>query len=165
MWRAEGLGAELWGVVEGAIVLTPRLALTGTYAASPKQGLVLYPGRQVATVGFRVLAAPVRVPSRTPAGGASAPRAFETRTRNGNEVTLAVRAPEARYVEITGDFAGWQARRMLPRPDGWWELPVRLPSGRYHVNVRVDGTQWMAPPGLPVTRDEFGGTVGVLVLR
>jgi hypothetical protein len=163
IWRPEGLGTALWGVVEGAVVLAPRLALTGTYAAAPNHGLVLHPGRQVATLGFRVLAAPLRLTSRAPES--RPPRAFETRSRSGEEVILAIRAPEARYVEITGDFAGWQARRMLPRSDGWWELPVRLPSGRYHVNVRVDGARWTAPPGLPVARDEFGGTVGVLVLR
>jgi hypothetical protein len=163
IWRPAGVGAEVWGALEGAVALTPRVALTGTYVATPRNGLVVFPGQHLATLGVRVLSAPVR--GAPPVPGRALPRAFETRSRTGDDVVLALRAPEARYVEITGDFARWQARRMIPRPDGWWELPVRLSPGRYHVNVRVDGTRWTAPPGLPVAQDEFGGTVGVLVLR
>jgi len=33
------------------------------------------------------------------------------------------------------------------------------------VNLRVDRGQWIAPPGLLTTRDEFGGVVGILTIE
>jgi hypothetical protein len=33
------------------------------------------------------------------------------------------------------------------------------------LSIRVDAGRWTAPPGLPPVRDEFGETVGLLVVR
>jgi len=32
------------------------------------------------------------------------------------------------------------------------------------MNVRLDGGKWLVPPGLLSMLDEFGGTVGLLVV-
>jgi hypothetical protein len=32
------------------------------------------------------------------------------------------------------------------------------------MNVRVDGGTWVIPPGLLPLKDEFGGSVGLLVV-
>jgi hypothetical protein len=33
------------------------------------------------------------------------------------------------------------------------------------MNVRIDGDQWRAPPGMATVADEFNGTVGIVVVR
>jgi hypothetical protein len=43
-------------------------------------------------------------------------------------------------------------------------LVDRARAGTYRLNVRVDGGEWVAPPGLLDVEDEFGGRVGLLVL-
>jgi hypothetical protein len=40
-----------------------------------------------------------------------------------------------------------------------------IAPGVHRVNVRADGGPWRPPPGLSVVRDEFGGEVGLLVVR
>jgi hypothetical protein len=40
-----------------------------------------------------------------------------------------------------------------------------IAPGVHRVNIRVDGGAWRPPPGLSVVRDEFGGEVGLLVVR
>lgn len=162
LWGRKDASAAPWGTLETSFALTPRLAVVGGFVAAPRRGLLLDPGRRVATLGFRVApgpAAPHRSsPERPP------PRGFEARTGEHGEIVLALQAPNAHYVEIAGDFTTWEARRMRRALGGWWELPVRLPPGRYQVNVRVDGVRWLPPPGLPAAQDEFGGRVGVLVV-
>lgn len=163
LWGRNGASTTAWGTLATSLALTRRLAVVGGFVAAPQRGLYLAPGRRVVTLGFRV--------SPAPAGHASSPpvrlppRGFEAREGVGDELVLAVRAPNAGYVEIAGDFTTWQARAMRPAAGGWWELAVKLRPGRYQVNVRIDGARWMPPPGLPSVRDEFGGTVGVLVVR
>jgi hypothetical protein len=33
------------------------------------------------------------------------------------------------------------------------------------MNVRINGGEWTVPPGMLSMRDEFGGTVGLLVIQ
>ena len=40
----------------------------------------------------------------------------------------------------------------------------QLGPGMYHINVRVDGGPWMAPPGIPTMHDGFSGDVGLIVV-
>jgi 1,4-alpha-glucan branching enzyme len=81
----------------------------------------------------------------------------------GYELTLHV--PDARVVELSGDFNGWQPVVLhQTRPDVW-ETTLSVGPGTYHVNVRVNGDRWVAPPGLVTIADEFNGTVGLLILR
>jgi hypothetical protein len=44
---------------------------------------------------------------------------------------------------------------------------VKLPinSGKYEMNIRINGGPWTVPPGLLSMLDEFGGSVGLLVVQ
>jgi hypothetical protein len=42
-------------------------------------------------------------------------------------------------------------------------LPLK--PGKYQMNLRIDGGNWLVPPGLLSMSDEFGGTVGLLVIE
>jgi hypothetical protein len=39
-----------------------------------------------------------------------------------------------------------------------------MPSGKYQMNIRIDGGPWIVPPGVLSMLDEFGGSVGLLVV-
>jgi hypothetical protein len=79
--------------------------------------------------------------------------------------TLWLTLPGSRTVELMGDFTDWRPIAMTLAPDGRWYARMVLGPGAHRVNVRVDGDTWHAPPGLPVVPDDFGGVVGVLVIR
>ncbi len=83
----------------------------------------------------------------------------------GDAVTLRVNAPDARSVEINGDFTNWIPAQLAPAGGGWWSSTFPIKSGKYQMNIRVNGGQWIVPPGLLSMVDEFGGTVGLLVIE
>jgi 1,4-alpha-glucan branching enzyme len=75
-----------------------------------------------------------------------------------------IHAPFARTVEIAGDFTAWEPRALVPLRDGWWETIVAVAPGVHQLNWRTDGGAWRVPPGLEAMRDDYDGTVGVLVI-
>ena len=40
-----------------------------------------------------------------------------------------------------------------------------MAAGIHQINLRIDGGQWIAPPGMPTMKDGFNGEVGVLVIK
>jgi hypothetical protein len=49
--------------------------------------------------------------------------------------------------------------------DGLWALTLPVTPGKYQMNMRLDGGQWLVPPGLLPMLDEFGGSVGLLIIE
>jgi hypothetical protein len=78
---------------------------------------------------------------------------------------IALVAPFARRVDVSGDFTGWKALPLVRGVDGRWTLISALAPGTHRLNVRVDGGSWVAPPGLTTMSDDFAGEVGVLVIE
>jgi hypothetical protein len=78
---------------------------------------------------------------------------------------VTIHATSARTVELSGDFGGWRPVALDQVSPDVWEATLPLAPGTYHVNMRVNGDRWVAPPGLPVAEDEFNGTVGLLIVR
>ena len=76
-----------------------------------------------------------------------------------------MRAPAAARVEIAGDFSGWRPVALARAAGGWWAGQVTLAPGARQIAVRADGGAWLVPPGLPALTDEFGGTVGLLIVE
>ena len=75
-------------------------------------------------------------------------------------VTFSLKAPEARSVELAGDFNLWQPQKFLlkrGKPKGQWELTVPLAAGQYLYLFKVDG-QWKLDPANARTR-RYGDTV------
>jgi 1,4-alpha-glucan branching enzyme len=85
--------------------------------------------------------------------------------KRGELVTLKVLAPLARNVELAADFTGWDPLQMMAAGDGWWVVTRSLPPGKYQVNLRMNGGKWVVPPGLLAMLDEFGGSVGLLIVE
>ena len=85
--------------------------------------------------------------------------------QSGFETTLVIRMPGASSVEIMGDFTDWEATHLSHRSDGAWELRIQTGAGAHRLNVRVDGGPWRVPRGTRLEEDEFGGAVGIIVIR
>lgn len=53
--------------------------------------------------------------------------------------------PHADYVELIGDFTGWQESPVAMRrdEDGWWSADVEVGPGEHRFSYMVDGMYWM----------------------
>jgi hypothetical protein len=78
---------------------------------------------------------------------------------------LAIRATDARSVEIAGDFNKWQAKGTTRADNGVWYIDLALPPGEYRYAFRIDGKEWRVPEGVAAADDEFGGKSAWLVVR
>ena len=77
--------------------------------------------------------------------------------------TVRIHVPEARTVEIMGDFTNWEPRAMT-RNGAAFESTMRVSTGTHRLMVRIDGGSWRPPANTPVVDDDFGGRVGLLVV-
>jgi hypothetical protein len=74
-------------------------------------------------------------------------------------------AAGARTVELMGDFTSWEPIALIAEEGGVWVARLDIAPGVHRVNIRIDGGEWIAPPGLSSVADDFGGQVGVFVVR
>lgn len=165
---------KAWGSASAVLWMTPRIGLVlagGNYPVDPTQG---FPGGRFASLGLRLTQQ--RRPSRASIDSAPSVSLPEVRAAPavvgfvaqhgaGDAVTLRVNAPGARTVEISGDFTNWTPVTLVPAGDAWWVSTLQLKRGKYQMNLRVNGGGWTVPPGLLSMVDEFGGTVGLLVVE
>jgi 1,4-alpha-glucan branching enzyme len=101
----------------------------------------------------------------SPKAGLPVVTAFAAERSHAGWVTLRVNAPLAQLVEVTGDFTNWTPVRLERASNGWWSATVPIDRGKYQMNVRLNGGKWLVPPGLLSMLDEFGGSVGLLVIE
>ncbi len=165
--------ARSWGSVSAVAWIRPRIAITasgGTYPVDPTQG---FPGGRFLSAGIRLANTqrrPVVLPDHSTAvidsaAGSTAVSGFQVSRETSESVSIRVVALGARTVEISGDFTGWTPMSLQRAGEGTWTGRVKLAPGKYEMNVRVDGGAWIVPPGLLPLKDEFGGSVGLLVLE
>jgi hypothetical protein len=50
-------------------------------------------------------------------------------------------------------------------PTDSWSVTLPINTGKYEMNIRINGGPWTVPPGLLSMLDEFGGSVGLLVVK
>lgn len=157
---------RLWSTAEAVLRLRGALALVGVAGTVVPDPLSGAPSTRYVGLALRLTrrgpgGAP-RARARTPAGARpAAPVALA----EISACTLRVRADGAVSVEVMGDFTGWQALALAPAGDGWWAAGVCIASGVYQVLVRRDGGEWIAPPGLPLSPDGYGGVAGLLIVQ
>lgn len=172
--RGGGQGA--YGDVSVAVRLSEVMGLVvagGRYPSDPTRGNI--PGRYL-TFGLRIAPRPAPrvavvqsvsrslVAAGSDIGPAVLPGARLTVESLDGLQLLVLRVPAARRAEVMGDFTNWQAVPLVAAGAARFEFAVRLAPGLYRFNVRVDGGAWGVPGGVDVAADEFGGSVGVLVV-
>ena len=154
-----------WASAQAAIWVSSQLAAVaggGREPAQPTRGL---PARSFGSLGLMLAYWPIPrgiVPVETPA---SLVHAFELRPAGTALQRLTARIGGVESVEIMGDFTDWAPIPLIRRGRDLWELLLPLNPGVHQINLRIDGGQWIAPPGVPTLKDGFNGEVGVLVVR
>lgn len=167
--------ARSWGNLTAVASMTDHLAFVlsgGTYPIDPTQG---FPGGRYASVSIRIMTGRVRGSVASPPEQARLESGqeetlpvvtgFVAEKKSGGMVAFKISAPLAHLVEISGDFTNWLPIRLEPASDGSWVTSVLIPPGKYQMNLRLDGGKWLVPPGLLPLADEFGGSVGLLVIE
>jgi hypothetical protein len=176
--------ARSWASIYATRRITDVLAVSlsgGSYPIDPTQG---FPGGRFVSLGVRIVPHRRRASRAEPgAEPGAAPRQVSVpvvadslvpditgfssgRDRDGL-LTMRLTAPGAQLVEVNGDFTGWEPLK-LTRDQGnpaQWSARLAVGPGKYQMNVRIDGGKWIVPPGVLAMRDEFGGSVGLLIVE
>ncbi len=153
--RASALSTRL------SVQLTDRVAFlagAGRQLFDPIRGL---PEADIVTASIRVSLGPLGVPvmQRSPLAEATVERI----AGGGGRLEIRVLAAEHVTVEVAGDFSAWLPLELV-REGSFWVARVDLPSGKYHVGVRLPQGAWRSPRNLARVRDEFGGESGLVVI-
>ncbi|HEU4995079.1 MAG TPA: glycogen-binding domain-containing protein [Gemmatimonadaceae bacterium] len=154
-----------WASAQAAVWITNQIAAVaggGREPAQPTRGL---PARSFGSVGLMLAYWPIprgNVLVETPA---SLVHSFEVRAAGTALQRLTARIGGVETVEIMGDFTDWSPVPLIRRGRDAWELLVPMSPGVHQINIRIDGGQWIAPPGVPSLKDGFNGEVGVLVVN
>lgn len=173
-----------WGSATGAYWITNSVALLmsgGTYPVDFGQG---FAGGRFIAAGVRLGSIPTKWKSRPTVAepvasvgapvsaieppvptGAFAPGNLQVSPTPEGLTRLSILWPGATKVEVTGDFTDWIPLVLNRDAGGMWSAALRIPAGIHEMNVRADGGDWMVPPGLERKNDEFGGAVGLLIVR
>jgi 1,4-alpha-glucan branching enzyme len=73
-------------------------------------------------------------------------------------------APQAKSVELAGDFNHWTPVAMCQRVDGWWYLQALLAPGHHPYRFLVDGRPTLDPQATGVGRDESNEAVSIIAV-
>ena len=92
-------------------------------------------------------------------------RTFDASPSGDGMQKFTVRVGGVESVDVAGDFSDWGPLTMVRRGRDLWELTVPISSGLHQIDIRTDGGKWVAPPGLPTTKDMFNGEVGILIVK
>jgi hypothetical protein len=169
-----GATARAWGSLSAVAWLKPHLAAVlsgGTYPIDPTQG---FPGGRFLSASIRLARGARQAPPPLPpvvardSGGlldASTIQRFTWGKSGANAVTVRAQVQSAQTVEISGDFTAWTPIRLSSFAEGSWAVTLPLRPGKYQMNIRVNGGPWRVPPGLLSIVDEFGGSVGLLIIE
>ena len=179
-FASNGAGRGLYGEGSATVPLGRNTALIvagGRYPTDVITGSIA--GRYL-SAGFRIGANTMRrpLPAASPAiphssgsadvssSAAGARLEIAPGKSAGDPVRLTLIAPGARVVEISGDFTDWQPVELRPSPtvSDAWEGMFRITAGLHRMNVRRDGSAWLAPVGTTRSADDFDGEVGVFLI-
>ena len=163
---SRGVPQGAWASADLAVRLSAPLSLVVGAGGSTAARFALDAEHRYVTLGFRIsphLTSTIDA-GRAP-GTMEAVSAFAVAAVGDGVYRLALRAPGARRVEISGDFTGWKPTSLERGNDGQWTLTLPLAVGAHRMNARIDGGHWMVPPGLTTMNDDFSGEVGLLVIE
>jgi hypothetical protein len=78
---------------------------------------------------------------------------------------IRVWAPGAERVEMMADFVDWIPVPLIRQANGEWQGYYRVPPGAHRLNLLIDGKELDVPVNLVRVRDDFSGTVGLIIVR
>jgi len=166
-WGQRGDTAPGWARLRGTWWVTSRWALVaeaGRTPAIPEEGLpaeaIGYFGLRVDLLGTRA----ARGTSSAQPAAAYAPTTFAVYRIRGDLRRIQLALAGAERVELAGDFNEWRPVALDQTAPGIWQTRLVLKPGAYRVSIRTEASDWTAPPGLPSQPDEFGRSVGLIIV-
>lgn len=168
-WRSgAGVRNQTWWIGNAAFRILPAVSATMSYGRTPSDPLLGMRGGEHTTIGLRLDLPSHRAIARDYREHLE-PDAFqplvEVSREDASRVRVRLVLPNTRRSAVlTGDITDWEPVALTRTEDGRWEAWLTAPKGTYRVNVKLDGGTWIAPPGMTVMDDGFGGKVGLLVL-
>ena len=81
-----------------------------------------------------------------------------------NEITLSVKAPDAKEVYLAGEFNNWKLdeNSRMEQTNGCWTKRLNLNNGKYRYRFVIDGN-WSEDPNNPLTQLNSYGTLDSLL--
>lgn len=73
-------------------------------------------------------------------------------------------APEARAVQLAGDFSRWNPLAMQRHDEGWWFIQVMLAHGHHQYRFLIDGKHVLDPRAMGKGRNEWNEEVSVVAV-
>lgn len=154
-----------WAAGTAVLWITNRVAAVmggGRIPANPSRGL---PARNYANFGLMLSYSSIpRTTVPVAPMTIAAVKVFEVRQLATGTQKITVRVGGVETVEVMGDFSDWTPLVLMRRGRDLWDITLPVAAGVHEINLRLDGGQWLAPPGLPTRRDSFNGDVGLLVV-
>jgi hypothetical protein len=154
-----------WAAGTAVLWITNRVAAVmggGRIPANPSRGL---PARNYANFGLMLSYSSIpRTTVPVAPMTIAAVKAFEVRPLATGTQKITVRVGGVETVEVMGDFSDWMPLVLMRRGRDLWDITLPVTTGVHEIKLRLDGGQWLAPPGLPTRRDSFNGDVGLLVV-
>jgi hypothetical protein len=160
-----GIQPRRWAQAIMNVQASRRLKLMAAYGQRPAASIAFDPSARPQTMVGVQLAPWASREGSSPATTAPRAREWTTRRLSDGRTAVRVRCQDASRVEITGDFTDWAPVELTAMGGGRWETALTIPPGLHQVQIRLDGGEWLVPPGLPSTQREFAGAVGVLLLE
>jgi hypothetical protein len=74
-------------------------------------------------------------------------------------------APGARVLELMADFVDWLPVPLIRQANGEWRGYYRIAPGLHRLSVRIDGAELDAPLNWTLEKNEFLGTVALVLVR
>ncbi|HEV8216824.1 MAG TPA: glycogen-binding domain-containing protein, partial [Gemmatimonadaceae bacterium] len=154
-----------WTSANATLWLNERVAIIGGGGRQPALPLRGLPARSFWMTGLQLAYAPISktaIPVALP--HTVLVKSFEMRSGNNGMQKIVIHVGGVETVDVMGDFSDWSPLTLVRRGRDLWELALPLSAGMHQINVRVDGGQWVPPPGMPTMRDGYNGEVGLLVV-
>ena len=73
-------------------------------------------------------------------------------------------APQAKSVDLVGDFNHWHPFPMTRSVDGWWLAQVELPHGHHQYRFLVDGIPMLDPQATGIVRVDHDERVSLIAV-
>lgn len=158
--RAGALRDDPWGQARIEYGISPWTTLEAAAGRYPRD-LIGFTNGLFATMGMRLNLSPAArerlAPRRSPL--------IVSRWREGSVTVVLAYPMVVERLEIAGEWNGWTPVPLRREGANRWSIELQVEPGMYKYALLVDGETWTVPAGVPTVPDDFGGKVGLLIVR
>lgn len=156
--------ADLEGTVEGMLEGTEIVSLESSASVS---GVIVSPKMKVQP-GADLVAFCAITPDSSERNKAKDSHAGSADSSNVQTVSFSFSFPNAKKVEVIGDFCGWDESKAMPcylANNGEWTAQIQLLPGRYEYLILADGKQQLDPTNKDKVPNNYGGQNSLITIH